>query len=300
MKNGYLTIGLSLFLLTFFPCRAQEESPGMDYLEENKTWSSHHSIYNNGSWSTLSWIEGEMEVSGMVWKKLYSSRHEDRSGASYILLRQEGRKVYSCHTLDNYQTCEESLLLFDFGLEAGDTIQVVPAPFGYMVVERVFDSVFLPGQAGRRCIELVDLDSIRTDLWVEGIGSLYTGIGGTNLLNTSNMVLLCVQSDTGYEYRNGNYSTCFIEESAAEPAEEKLAACQVRMVTPGGQVEFLFAEPQAGYLQIFDRIGRCLLQVRLSGTSHRIAPLEPGVYLYRLLNPAKTLVPGGTGKFLSL
>ena len=38
MKNGYLTIGLSLFLLTFFPCRAQEESPGMDYLEENKTW----------------------------------------------------------------------------------------------------------------------------------------------------------------------------------------------------------------------------------------------------------------------
>lgn len=95
MKNGYLTIGLSLFLLTFFPCRAQEESPGMDYLEENKTWSSHHFIYNNGSWSTLFWIEGEMEVSGMVWKKLYSSRHEDRSGASYILLCQEGRKVYS-------------------------------------------------------------------------------------------------------------------------------------------------------------------------------------------------------------
>lgn len=176
-------------------------------------------------------------------------------------MRQEGRKVYTYleESLDpeGYDSSSKSLLLFDFGLEEGDT--VVLNSVDQLVAHRVFDSVFEEGRGSRRCIKVrlttVDPqtpeDEWGWDLWVEGFGSIENGISIPWLLFSGSVgQLLCVQDDEGYQYRNPDYPDCFIpgeEETRNETVRGNSSFCRVVHAAGGGEIVFLFSEPLSGW-----------------------------------------------------
>lgn len=227
MNNKYYGFGILLLAVLFTPLSAQNDTIE-DYLKENKVWSVNRIITGGLAyrWMDILWFEGEEEKDGYVWKRYYTSRKEDRSDAKLSgWMRQEGRKVYTYleESLDpeGYDSSSKSLLLFDFGLEEGDT--VVLNSMNRLVAHRVFDSVFEEGRGSRRCIKVrlttVDPQGPEVgggwDLWVEGFGSIENGISIPWLLFSGSVgQLLCVQDEEGYQYQNDEYQVCFIPEEA--------------------------------------------------------------------------------------
>lgn len=311
MNNKYYGFGI-LFLLAvlFTPLSAQNDTIE-DYLKENKVWSVNRIITGGLAyrWMDILWFEGEEEKDGYVWKRYYTSRKEDRSDAKLSgWMRQEGRKVYMYS--EGYDSCSNFYLLFDFGLEEGDTVEV--SPMDRLVAHRVFDSVLEEGKGSRRCIKVrlttVDPqgpeDGGGWDLWVEGIGSMKNGISISSLCFSGSVgQLLCVQDEEGYLYQNPDYPDCFIpgeEETRNETVHGNFPFCRVVNTAGGGEIAFLFSEPLSGWIQVFDMQGQCLLQERLSGEEHRIGKLAPGTYVYRVLDVNKVPLERGSGKFISL
>lgn len=215
MKKKFLLGALVLFCLlsTQTLSFAQEEN----YLEEGKEWTIKASAGSGAVWSYTELVDGEVERYGYLWKRVLVG------GQDFLLYRQEGKKIWACYPYNNGQMDTVPFLMFDFGLGKGDTAHLYVDTVQHIddawIVEDVFDSVFEPEQAARRCqsVYLMKYPD-RKDIWVEGLGSLEHGLSYTpsqNLRGPSE--LICVQKSTGeVVYHNKKYHSCYIDEPVSK------------------------------------------------------------------------------------
>lgn len=125
-----------------------------------------------GLYETL-YIEPHQDVmlgGQRYWR--YSAYFEgNKYEESFLLLRQDGTKFFCYDTGTNSEH-----LLFDFGLEQGDTFADTFNGEEYRVTD-VRDTL-----ANNRSLRLIELrnEEGKRDVWMEGIGSVYTGIMRAN------------------------------------------------------------------------------------------------------------------------
>ncbi|MBR5149665.1 MAG: hypothetical protein IKV15_10830 [Bacteroidaceae bacterium] len=153
---------------------------------DGKEWT--FKVEGSSSSEIRMWIDGDTIVSDRVCKKLYKQSQTS-----------EGKELTVSYCWQNgKQYWQDDKLLFDFGLdrydyffgvdnksdnvsfrcvmEAGDTILNDGLPRRYMIVSEQMDE------------DLIDPEN--TDIWVEGVGSLYTGIFDYNAIAEGQKVKL--------------------------------------------------------------------------------------------------------------
>ena len=210
MKKKFLlgVLAICCLLSTASFSYAQEE----DYLEEGKKWTMQSLVsgmmFDGGyvNYYTFSILD-EVEKFGYVWKR------SSTAGSDFLLYRQEGKKIWAVNQYSKMHIVP--FLMFDFGLGKGDTAHLYVDTVWHIddawIVEDVFDSVFEPGQAARRCqsVYLMKYPD-RKDLWVEGIGSLTNGLTYMPDNTVGGFAeLICLQTSAKEVlYRNSNYKEC--------------------------------------------------------------------------------------------
>jgi hypothetical protein len=148
-------------------------------------------------------FQGDTVIDAESYHKLYSN---DSLSVSYVGgMREIDQKVYFY-----YKECSNPVLLYDFGLNAGDTIPLAcelcyfDGPLSMMVTS--VDSVFIEGTGYRKRINFDYSQS-----WIEGIGStaglLYPYYSCFTC--TCFLELVCFEQDGLTLYRNEDFMSCF-------------------------------------------------------------------------------------------
>ncbi|MCB0619766.1 MAG: T9SS type A sorting domain-containing protein [Saprospiraceae bacterium] len=175
MKLAHFTLVI-LTLCTYQTGAAQTYVP---LVEEGKKWSVwfcsaegtsecvHYAI-------NLFEISGDTTIANTNYKKLLHRRHSDPVFNYLGGLREDSLKrvYYLGQQIPNYHYCfdqnyEEELLLYDFGLEEGDSIQFsTPLPSYFYKVH--VDTIEIGGHFRRR----ITFESHFFE-WIEGIGDIH-------------------------------------------------------------------------------------------------------------------------------
>ena len=150
------------------------------------------------------WIDGDTLVDGKLCKKLYTlittedKRIEQKEVLEVGYCRQEGDKFY-----------KNGVLMFDFGLKKGEIFSFEEDE-AHAIVTHVTDTILTDGIT-RKCLTLRNyypeegIIAMASDKWIEGIGSLKSGIYGNLFMaggyNTT--LLSCSHNNTViYEHEN--------------------------------------------------------------------------------------------------
>ena len=143
-------------------------------------------------------FDGETVINGITYKRM------TRDGEYYAALRQEGQKVYAVTGWS-----EDERLLYDFGLQVGDTYSFFETNATMYLVQT--DYIEVNGQQLRRLkfaedasSEGSDANSGMVECWVEGIGGICGPVlGGWPLMGSYNKMEKCkYQGEEIFEYSN--------------------------------------------------------------------------------------------------
>lgn len=204
MKSAVILSGISF--LFCFTLSAQT------FVSENKMWSNTW-IGTDFGWpygvqyqSYYIKFKGDTLINDMIYKNILRSDDENHTNwYSYGAIREDStKKVYTYNTNDQ----PGDVLLYDFGVDVGDTIEV-----NQWSTFRVTD------------IDMVKFgnlkDSIRQFVlndyyvWLEGIGSITSDVGGVLIgLPVIDMVgkyrdIVCYYENDTLKYSNTKFESCF-------------------------------------------------------------------------------------------
>ncbi|MBQ8608240.1 MAG: hypothetical protein IJ417_08660, partial [Bacteroidaceae bacterium] len=158
------------------------------------------------SYKSRQYISGDTIYQGESYKVLYEQRWfigGKETEEILALIRQVGNKVYSTHPR----------LYYDFGLFQGDFVEDyawgTSETRGGWLIKEVSDTILTDG-ISRRCLKVdyvvIPKDGERfieySDIWVEGIGSLYHGLvlQSPAVSDWGDYTLESVLSDGKYQY----------------------------------------------------------------------------------------------------
>lgn len=292
MNKKIMCVLLGISVLAFLSSLyAQQE----EYLEDGKVWSvlsvSGPSVEER--WTYTVSVFGAEERGGHIWKRSRTDELE------FLLLRQEGKKIWAIYPYDDGGMDTVPFLMFDFGLKKGDTahlyVDTIQHRDDAWIVESVFDSVLETGQEARHCQQVYLMNRPETkDVWVEGIGSLTNGLTYSPVgFLRGPSELICVQKATGdVVYHNKKYPSCYIDDAACMEQPEVPYACVRYDAT--SQSIIIESDVKPYRLEVFDVQGRCVMKVDGPAGSVSVARLPHGLYLYRLTAAGTTL----SGKFV--
>lgn len=160
--------------------------------------------------STWYSIGNHSEINGYDYKQLMKStdaihKHWSISGH----LRQDGDRVY-------YFNGDREMLLYDFGLDVGDTMKSELYP-GINYVSRL-DSVRSTtlNSAVRKIYYLTEYPGMAPEIWIEGIGSITDGLLRQTMLgitgdNWHDFQLLCFHQYETIIYQSNEYNNCYFD-----------------------------------------------------------------------------------------
>lgn len=197
----FITLGICSYILT-----GQEYYP---LIEEGKTWnvllvSSNYPL--DTSYSTFTYkFDGDTIIDSKEYLKLFYSQEEYPTDW-YLMccIREDSNKrVWGDWGLS------EDILMYDFSVEAGDTIIAGIDPVPYVI-----DSIGLEtiDQEDRKKYWIsYALSPYYSETWIEGIGSSK----GICWALSSGLVggwyrLLCMHEDQNLIYQNPNYQSCYL------------------------------------------------------------------------------------------
>lgn len=224
----------------------------------------------------ISILLGDTTVNDLVYKKIYSSYNEDLSGLQLGgCIRQEGQKVFYLPI-----NSSQEKLYFDFSLEKGDTfildeiIRTVSSTGTMLLNEKKHKTIMLESDNEEEC-------------WVEGIGSLMTGIYCDHfIMGGGKYLLLCSHQDNDLLYMNEEYKDCYVKVSTGtEQLDAGLSAPFVYYID--GSLKIHGMQGEIFKFELYDVSGKKLLITKnmLSDEeSISIKNVPPGIYIYRLFN----------------
>lgn len=183
-KRLLFFVGIVLFLSSALFANDNFDS----ILKEGKVWRYQYKLVVNPDYDDVyqreMCLSGDTLIEGIHFNRMMERQVPDEDETSVaewtpqnVWIGEENGKVYTYNGLTN--TCQ---LLFDFSLEKGELIE----KFGWQWrVIAVTDTILDSGndRKVRHCLHVVNVEiPYQTDVWVEGIGSLLTG-----LINTADL-----------------------------------------------------------------------------------------------------------------
>ena len=209
MKKLFTSIFIMLSALLY--CQSPYQ-----IVDTTKTWNTIH--YWSGSWGVLNCggttttkFEGDTVVNGKSYLKVFESQDSLQTNWVQVGLIREDTNTHQVYFTDNY--INEGLL-YDFDLEIGDTVYVenfYNSESVSLIVNNI-DSIIINGNSRKKYF-LYSEEYHRTEIWIEGIGSL-RGIlySGKFPPPGGGVELLCSHQDGSLIYINPNFAACFYNE----------------------------------------------------------------------------------------
>lgn len=203
MKNTILLLFIILSNYTF--------AQNINFPDSNAIWSANDKKY---------FMDGDSTIGNLTYQKFYYCQDSIISDSIfYALFRYDSltKKAYSIH---HFQQTEN--LMYDFSLQAGDTVVVYPLEYGQypgdssaMVVANI-DTIYLLSQPYRRFF-MVERDSYYgiDEFWIEGIGSTF-GLFSPGIIQIYQSEihwpnLLCFEKEGVMVFDNPDFVGCYYE-----------------------------------------------------------------------------------------
>lgn len=191
MKKMHLLFSFALLLFM------ANVSAQHSILEKNKEWLNSCTINVNNStasWSVFYRTGDSVIVGGYTYTKVIFNNINSVIDIAY--LREDGLKTFQLQgTVD--------VLLFDFGLQVGDSIFRSPIDVKYFKCVGI-DSVLVDGMYAKRVSVIQHLGYATK--WIEGVGDEQFGVFGvTDPFVGSNAQLVCVKVDQQTIYSTNGY-----------------------------------------------------------------------------------------------
>lgn len=190
-------------------------------------------------------------------------------------IRQEGQKVFYLPI-----NSSQEKLYFDFSLEKGDTfildeiIRTVTSTGTMLINGKSHKTIMLESGNVEEC-------------WVEGIGSLITGIYCDHFIQGGGKyLLLCSHQDNDLLYMNEEYKDCYVKVSTSvEQLDAGSSAPSVYYID--GILKIYGMKGEIFKFELYDVSGRKLLiskSMLSDEESINAKDITPGTYIYRLFN----------------
>lgn len=202
------TIFLITGLISIISISGQNYFP---LVEENKEWNVLHVGYNwnftDTIFTTTSYkIEGDTVIGLNTYFKVYYSQEEYPVNWTYkgCVREDQDKKVYLHYWGDDY-------LIYDFGVEVGDTIEIFDNSYPVETLVEATDSIFINGSYRKSILlNYLSLNGV-FERWIEGVGSnrgfLESGtagyVGGWYWC-------LCMSQNGELIYMYPNYNACYL------------------------------------------------------------------------------------------
>ncbi len=202
----------------------QETVYSQELINENKQWNVQGCCPSNTK--TYKFVDDTI-IAAKNYKKLYFSYSEDfnYSESSYIAaLREYASKVY---IVDNRNA--EERLLYNFGLEKGDTIEILnrylDSLYPLVMCVDSIDSIEINGDHKKQLFfkELKNGNDLAPQYWIEDIGSSYGLINVTTSQVPDHATnLLCVKKNDSLIYNTNDFGgNCYITDLNKKYSDDK-------------------------------------------------------------------------------
>lgn len=224
-------------------------------------------------------LRDDTTVNHLIYKKIYSGFNEDLSDLKLEgCIRQNDGKIFFLP----FNSAEEKVY-FDFSLEVGDTF----------LLNDISRSVTSTGNIllnGINCKTLSLKNGNEEDIWVEGIGSLITGIFSDSFVSAGGKyLLLCCHQENTLLYMNEEYNDCFIQENNTDVKEVEQETMMPRVYFTNETLRIKGAKGQVFKFELLDILGKKLLISKDIVSDDEFIDLSylnitAGTYIYRLFN----------------
>lgn len=215
MKKSVITLIVLAWSSLLF---SQEYVP---LIEENKSWNVLDVIFISSFDSTFSTscytLAGDTTVATVSYKKLYRSSvtNPDDWELAYLMREDVSKKVWLKPLNEN-----EEYLMYDFSLEAGESITVgvgEPATLQIDSVAQVTIDLSARNKFWLSCNEMPEYQ----ETWIEGIGSS-KGIchSGSAFIVGGWHRFLCLSDESGLVYSNPHYQSCWLATNIEDPVDD--------------------------------------------------------------------------------
>jgi len=190
-----------LFVVIVQFCYGQEYHKLVD---TNKMWSVLLINGTNPYYKSTHFIkfQGDTIINDTMYKKVLKAEDEFHNNweLNGYIREDSSRKVYYL----NYECYYEEYLIYDFNVNIGDTINY----FEPYIVDSI-DSIYISNQYRKR-IFIHSIISSFSDVWIEGIGSIYGVINSmTEGVVGIRFELLCFYENDTLSYIDSSYNECY-------------------------------------------------------------------------------------------
>jgi len=185
------------------------------FVQEGRIWANGllgHDFTTHGVYPVKSdfiKFQGDTIIEEISWKKIYKSTDKNQiNWEAWGFIREDNKKVY-------YKWGdEEQRLLYDFGLESGEQIELLSTNF---IVDSIKNDILYNGENRKHIyLSINNNPEIGKIIWIEGIGSISGFFENTGNLLTGGgpSVLLCFEVNNELIYKDTIYgfNTCFFDE----------------------------------------------------------------------------------------
>lgn len=224
----------------------------------------------------------EIEIEGLVYKKIYATSKEDLTNWYYagVIYETPDKKVYAKDAAFSY----EDYPFYDFSLSEGDTFPV--DPYIGLYLERLSDTT-INGETRKKFtfqyLEYGNPVNGYKEIWVEGIGSELGLLDrGTRLYDCEYSELLCSFED-GIKVWDHPYSgNCFFSTDGTEEtfSKERLYA----YTNPTNNIVTIYGA-NIEYAHIYNMLGQCIETTRTNIIN--IQNLPNGIYYILVITKDK-------------
>ncbi len=243
-------------------------------------------------------------------------RLEDQDNNVYNVLRSTSKTESDWETVGSirkdetgkifFKSLENNIegLLYDFSIQQGDSLYILNSYFYKDSIKVYVDSVdtyeyegqskkriFLKHIVEHKILDVVKRDTIKTDTWIDGIGSMsglmyscYKAAPDDGIWHK----ILCLKVNEQLAYHDSNYKSCFLEglvnNQIAENAYNLVKVYPNPVVNEAKLVlDDLYKNDEA-FLEIYSLSGIKLVSKKLKNGEYIIqkANFEPGIYFFHV------------------
>ncbi|MDA3816169.1 MAG: hypothetical protein PF486_02255 [Prolixibacteraceae bacterium] len=173
------------------------------------------------------------------------------------------------------KTSETKSLLYDFGLEQGDSIESYGENY---VVDTVIYQTF--GSIGELSKHIF-FENGR--VWIKGVGSLrgvLEGVPNLPLSTGATLDLVCFYENDEKVYQNARYNDCYVNTTAVTTLEDQAKFIEV-FPSDIGILTIRTSNNKQGEFMLFDLEGRNIIKQDINIIETQLCLQQSGVFIYR-------------------
>jgi len=232
-------------------------------------------------------VGSDTSLNGVNYQTILGGTIFNNSGVTFIREDSLG-KVYRLSVND---PSEE--LIYDFSKQTGDTFSVGNGYGGLAIVCHVDSVSFITMGNTRKVLYITyNMDNWKEDIWIEGIGSIYShilypGVDHT-IVDGSSYSLLCYFENGTLMYHDTAFNNCVIDTTIYLGINDILQQQAQLSPNPVTQSQFTVTlsetpKPNTAFM-LYDAVGRLVMREELNSINQIIYAngLTSGLYTYMI------------------